>query len=65
MPASSSLDTKHTVFGRLLAEEGEEGGETTLDRIEKVPTEPGTDRPLRSGASASSQHAAHELTGVS
>ncbi|PWO00911.1 hypothetical protein FA09DRAFT_327626 [Tilletiopsis washingtonensis] len=44
----SSLDTKHTVFGRLLAEEGEEGGETTLDRIEKVPTEPGTDRPLRS-----------------
>ncbi|CEH18682.1 Cyclophilin type, U box-containing peptidyl-prolyl cis-trans isomerase [Ceraceosorus bombacis] len=37
-----SLDHKHTVFGKMLP------GEPTLDNIERVPTEKGTDRPLRS-----------------
>lgn len=40
------LDAKHTVFGRLLAEEG--GQLNTLDKMEAVPSEPGSDRPMRS-----------------
>ncbi|KDN37460.1 hypothetical protein K437DRAFT_240666 [Tilletiaria anomala UBC 951] len=38
------LDGKHTVFGCLI--EGE--NDTTLDALEQVPTEPATNRPLRS-----------------
>lgn len=43
------LDSKHTVFGRLLEDE-EQGKKksTTLDKLEAVPSEPGTDRPMRS-----------------
>ncbi|CAO1625536.1 unnamed protein product [Jaminaea pallidilutea] len=36
------LDRKHTVFGRLV-----DSPSATLDALEKVPTEAGTDRPLR------------------
>lgn len=40
--AKPHLDKKHTVFGRLIDLPSD-----TLDAIEKVPTEAGTDRPLR------------------
>jgi peptidyl-prolyl cis-trans isomerase-like protein 2 len=40
------LDAKHTVFGRLLADE--DGRLETLDKMEAVPNEPGSDRPMRS-----------------
>lgn len=40
------LDAKHTVFGRLLADE--DGQLETLDKLEAVPNEPGSDRPMRS-----------------
>ena len=37
--ATSHLDKKHTVFGKLV------GGEDVLDALEKLPVKPGTDRP--------------------
>ncbi|GAA6049389.1 hypothetical protein JCM3770_007321 [Rhodotorula araucariae] len=37
----SHLDGKHTVFGRLV------GGQDILSKIERVPTDPATDRPLK------------------
>lgn len=40
------LDAKHTVFGLLQPDE--DGGIATLDKMEAVPCEPGTDRPMRS-----------------
>ncbi|EPQ28078.1 uncharacterized protein PFL1_04405 [Pseudozyma flocculosa PF-1] len=41
--ATPHLDRKHTVFGRLVDGEGDK----TLDALESVPTQKGTDRPLR------------------
>lgn len=35
------LDGKHTVFGRLV------GGDDVLAKIERVPVDPATDRPLK------------------
>ena len=35
------LDNKHTVFGRIV------GGMDVLDKIERVPVDPGTNRPLK------------------
>lgn len=35
------LDGKHTVFGRLV------GGDDVLSKIERVPVDPATDRPLK------------------
>ncbi|UZJ55991.1 hypothetical protein CBS101457_005311 [Exobasidium rhododendri] len=40
------LDAKHTVFGMLLADE--DGRLETLDKMEAVPNEAGSDRPMRS-----------------
>lgn len=40
------LDAKHTVFGRALG--NDQGRFPTLDKMEAVPSEPGTDRPMRS-----------------
>ncbi|TNY24354.1 hypothetical protein DMC30DRAFT_346024 [Rhodotorula diobovata] len=37
----SHLDGKHTVFGRLV------GGQDILSKLERVPTDPSTDRPLK------------------
>ncbi|BGP25678.1 peptidyl-prolyl cis-trans isomerase-like 2 [Rhodotorula toruloides] len=37
----SHLDGKHTVFGRLV------GGHDVLDKLERVPIDPATDRPLK------------------
>ncbi|GJN90158.1 hypothetical protein Rhopal_003157-T1 [Rhodotorula paludigena] len=37
----SHLDGKHTVFGRLV------GGHDVLSKLERVPTDPATDRPLK------------------
>ncbi len=39
--AAKHLDRKHTVFGRVV-----EGGDTTLTKMEAVPVEEGTNRPL-------------------
>jgi len=39
--ATPHLDGKHTVFGRLV------GGDDVLAKIERVPVDPGTDRPLK------------------
>jgi peptidyl-prolyl cis-trans isomerase-like 2 len=39
--ATPHLDGKHTVFGHVV------GGDATLDKIEKVPSDPVTDRPRR------------------
>lgn len=41
MRATPHLDGKHTVFGRLV------GGDDVLAKIERVPVDPGTDRPLK------------------
>ncbi|PWN52921.1 hypothetical protein IE53DRAFT_384635 [Violaceomyces palustris] len=43
--ATPHLDKKHTVFGRLVNDEKEKD---VLKAMEEVPTESGTDRPLRS-----------------
>ena len=40
--AKPHLDKKHTVFGQLV-----DSPSATLDAVEKVPTEPGTDKPMR------------------
>ena len=47
--ATPHLDGKHTVFGRLVGSGAAAAGsdDATLRAMEKVPTEPGTDRPLR------------------
>lgn len=43
------LDAKHTVFGQILQDDDSKAGSlATLDKFESVPTEPKTDRPLRS-----------------
>ena len=39
--ATPHLDGKHTVFGRLV------GGDDVLAKIERVPVDPATDRPLK------------------
>ncbi|KAK4057552.1 cyclophilin peptidyl-prolyl cis-trans isomerase Cyp8 [Microbotryomycetes sp. JL221] len=39
--ATPHLDGKHTVFGRLV------GGDDVLTKIERVPSDPATDRPLK------------------
>lgn len=38
---TSHLDSKHTVFGKLV------GGEEVLDALEKLPIKPNTDRPVK------------------
>lgn len=40
--AKRNLDKKHTVFGHLI-----DSPSSTLDSIERVPTDPATDKPLR------------------
>ncbi|KAI3624016.1 cyp8 [Malassezia furfur] len=44
--ATPHLDTKHTVFGRLVGEPGKSASFRTLDALENVPSDD-TDRPLR------------------
>lgn len=39
--AAEHLDNKHTVFGKLV------GGESVLDKIEKIAPNPTTDRPVK------------------
>lgn len=45
--ATPHLDTKHTVFGRLVSDSATTPTFRTLDALENVPAESGTDRPLR------------------
>ncbi|GAB1320774.1 cyclophilin peptidyl-prolyl cis-trans isomerase Cyp8 [Madurella fahalii] len=41
------LDRKHTIFGRVVDDDdGGGGGMATLDKMERTPTEQGTNRPL-------------------
>ncbi len=49
--ATPHLNGKHTVFGRLVGEGGKKSSgekDATLAAIEKIPTEAGTNKPLRS-----------------
>ncbi|WFD00364.1 peptidylprolyl isomerase [Malassezia yamatoensis] len=45
--ATPQLDTKHTVFGRLIGVEKDPSSMRTLDAMENVPSDDKTDRPLR------------------
>ncbi|WFD44139.1 peptidylprolyl isomerase [Malassezia psittaci] len=45
--ATPQLDTKHTVFGRLVGVEKDPSSMRTLDAMENVPSDDQTDRPLR------------------
>ena len=41
------LDAKHTVFGHLVSDTASSGTYSVLDALERVPNEPGTERPIR------------------
>ncbi|WFD20900.1 peptidylprolyl isomerase [Malassezia caprae] len=41
------LDAKHTVFGHLVSDAASSSTYSVLDALERVPNEPGTERPIR------------------
>lgn len=45
--ATPHLDAKHTVFGHLVSDTPSSSQYSVLDALERVPNEPGTERPIR------------------